>query len=122
MLRICRTSTVSTDKYFAPACKTLNNPVVNDYLEEIEWCFEAKHINFSNALELMQERVEGIINQNQPPLIWVLEHDAVYTAGVSAKNEDAININGNIPVFKTNRGGKYTFHGPKMKIIYIMNI
>ena len=46
--------------------KTPNNSVVNDYLEKIEWHFETKHINFSNALELMQERVEGIINQNQP--------------------------------------------------------
>ncbi|MCE2687428.1 MAG: lipoyl(octanoyl) transferase LipB [Rickettsiales bacterium] len=100
--------------------KTSHNPFINDYLEKIEWNFEKKYINFSDALELMQRRVDEIINQDKPPLIWVLEHEAVYTAGVSAKNEDAININDNIPVFKTNRGGKYTFHGPKMKIIYVL--
>ncbi len=100
--------------------KLFNKPFSNNYLEKIEWHFEKEHINFSSALQLMQERVEAIINQDKSPLIWVLEHEPVYTAGVSAKNEDAINIKGDVPVFKTNRGGKYTFHGPKMKIIYIL--
>ena len=67
----------------------------------------------------MQDRVDAIIAGKKPQLIWLLEHEKVYTAGVSAKDGDLLNKT-NIPVFKTNRGGKYTYHGPGMQIIYLM--
>ena len=46
-------------------------------------------------------------------LLWLLEHNPVYTAGTSSKNEDLLDKN--INVIKTNRGGKHTFHGPGQK-------
>jgi lipoyl(octanoyl) transferase len=87
--------------------------------QEIEWLESRDLIDFTSALNFMQERVEKIINNQAPQLIWLLEHLPVYTAGVSAKDSDLLNKT-EIPIFKTNRGGKYTYHGPKMKIIYLM--
>ena len=85
----------------------------------IEWLITKEPICFEEALKFMEDRVEKIIRGEANPLIWLLEHKSVYTAGISAKDEDLLNKT-DIPVFKTNRGGKYTYHGPGMKIIYVM--
>lgn len=76
-------------------------------------------VHFSEALKFMEERVELIAQGKAKPMIWFLQHQDVYTAGISAKDEDLIAKN-NIEVFKTNRGGKYTYHGPGMLIVYVM--
>jgi lipoyl(octanoyl) transferase len=67
----------------------------------------------------MQQRVDDIISGKKPQMIWLLEHPPVYTAGISAKEEDFLG-NTDAPIFKINRGGKYTYHAPGMKIIYVM--
>lgn len=92
---------------------------MNEKLSKIQWLASKDLIGFEDAFEFMQKRVEEIISGENPQLIWTLEHSPVYTAGVSAKDEDLLN-SGEIPVFKTNRGGKYTYHAPGMKIIYLM--
>ena len=88
-------------------------------LSDIEWLSSKELIDFEAALQFMQERVDKIISGEASQLIWTLEHKPVYTAGVSAKDEDLLTKT-DIPVFKTNRGGKYTYHAPGMKIIYLM--
>lgn len=88
-------------------------------LSNIEWRSSKDLVHFEDALNFMQNRVDKIIEEAAVPLIWTLEHHAVYTAGISAKDEDFIGKT-SIPVFKTNRGGKYTYHAPGMKIIYVM--
>ena len=85
----------------------------------IEWRVSKELVGFEDALAIMQKRVEEIAAGTAPQLIWILEHPPVYTAGVSAKEEDMLNKT-DIPIFKTNRGGKYTYHCPGMKIIYVM--
>lgn len=85
----------------------------------IEWLASTSPVNFDEALQAMEKRVDEIITKRAPGLIWLTEHNPVYTAGISARDEDLLNAR-DIPVFKTNRGGKYTFHGPGMKIIYVM--
>lgn len=87
--------------------------------DNIEWRISKELVKFEDALEIMQKRVEEIIAGNMPQLIWILEHPPVYTAGVSAREEDLLNKT-DIPVFQTNRGGKYTYHCPGMQIIYVM--
>lgn len=87
---------------------------------EIQWKFSDKLVDYQTAQNFMEDRVKNIINQNEQQLIWLLEHNHIYTAGISAKDDDLINDNNIIPIFKTNRGGKYTYHGPGMKIIYVM--
>lgn len=88
-------------------------------LSNIEWRFGEELVHFEDALSFMQNRVEEIIAGSAPQMIWALEHHPVYTAGISAKESDMLNKT-DIPVFQTNRGGKYTYHCPGMKIIYVM--
>ena len=51
--------------------------------------------------------------------IWVLEHNSVYTYGVST---DLKNIPAQLPypVLSTDRGGKITYHGPGQLVVYIL--
>ena len=51
-------------------------------------------------------------------LIWVLEHEDLYTAGTSSKNNEIIDKS--IKILKTNRGGKITYHGPGQLICYFV--
>ena len=88
-------------------------------LSNIEWRFSEELVHFEDALAFMQKRVEEIIAETAPQMIWMLEHPPVYTAGISAKESDMLNKT-DIPIFQTNRGGKYTYHCPGMKIIYVM--
>ncbi len=85
----------------------------------IEWIFSQKPINFQDSIEFMENRIAKIYNGQDKNAIWLLEHNPVYTAGVSAKDQDLLTKT-EIPIFKTNRGGKYTYHGPKMIIGYLM--
>lgn len=86
---------------------------------KIEWKISTELVPYAEALAFMEQRVADIIAGTKPSMIWLLEHPPVYTAGISAKEEDMLDDNG-IPIFKINRGGKYTYHAPGMKIIYIM--
>jgi len=85
----------------------------------IDWVFSRELVHFPDALKIMEERVDNIIYGKANSKIWVLEHHPVITAGISARDEDLLEKT-DIPIFKTNRGGKYTFHGPGIKIIYLM--
>jgi len=91
----------------------------NNFIDNLEWQFSNNLVDYDEALEFMTSRVDKIINQQAKSLIWVLEHPALYTAGVSAKPEDLLNITDQ-KIYQTNRGGKYTYHCPGMKIIYVM--
>lgn len=86
--------------------------------KNLEWQISDDLILYPQALQLMEQRVAEIINAEKPELIWLCEHHSVYTAGISAKDSDLLGEN--LPVYKTNRGGKYTYHGPGIKIIYVM--
>jgi lipoyl(octanoyl) transferase len=86
---------------------------------KIDWKFEKELVDYDFALNFMNLRVDEIINKKANNLIWVLEHPSIYTAGISAKDSDLLDIKDS-KVYKTNRGGKYTHHCPGMKIIYVM--
>ncbi|WDM85084.1 lipoyl(octanoyl) transferase LipB [Ehrlichia sp. JZT12] len=85
----------------------------------IEWKVEFSHVDYQEAISFMQERVENIANGLQSELIWLLEHCSLYTAGTGAKVEDLL-VKDLFPVYVANRGGKYTYHGPGQRIIYVM--
>jgi lipoyl(octanoyl) transferase len=87
--------------------------------KNIDWLISESLVEYPDALNIMEQRVDCIINKGQNSLIWQLEHKDVYTAGISAKDEDLIKKT-DIKIFKVNRGGKYTYHGPKMLISYLM--
>ncbi|MCE3254553.1 MAG: lipB [Rickettsiaceae bacterium] len=77
-----------------------------------------KPIDYDEAVNFMEDHVAKISAGTEQELIWLTSHQPLYTAGVSAKSEDL--LRNDIPVFKTNRGGKYTYHDEGMRIIYVM--
>ncbi|MDA9731159.1 lipoyl(octanoyl) transferase LipB, partial [Candidatus Pelagibacter sp.] len=77
-----------------------------------------KPVKYEDALNLMEKRVLEIDQNKSNDLIWILEHDDLYTAGTSY-NENEI-IDKSIKILKTNRGGKITYHGPGQLICYFV--
>ena len=88
-------------------------------IKEIEYSISNKAINYEDSVEIMENRVEHISSKIKSELLWFLEHPAIYTAGTSSDEKDLLKKN-TLPVFKTSRGGEYTYHGPGQRIIYIM--
>lgn len=76
-------------------------------------------IEYESALLEMEKRHNEVLNGTKPELFWLLQHEDVYTAGISAKENEHLKIN-NIPVFHTKRGGKFTYHGKGQLICYIV--
>jgi lipoyl(octanoyl) transferase len=77
-----------------------------------------KPVKYDVAIKLLEERLLDISNNKKGDLIWILEHEEVYTAGSSYKEDEILNKN--IKLTKTNRGGKITYHGPGQLICYFV--
>ena len=77
-----------------------------------------KLVKYEEALRLMEERLLQIDQKKSKDLIWVLEHENIYTAGTSYKENEILDKS--IKLFKTNRGGKITYHGPGQLICYFV--
>ena len=85
----------------------------------IEWKNEKKLVDYRFAEEAMSKRVEEIIVNQKKELVWLLEHNNIYTLGTSAKTSD-FKSDVSIPLYQTKRGGQTTYHGPGQRIIYLM--
>ena len=85
----------------------------------MDWIVSNSAIEYQYALNWMEIRVAEIIAKKNDEAIWLLEHNDVYTAGTSADINDLKEPN-KFPVVNTNRGGKFTYHGPGQRIIYVM--
>ena len=77
-----------------------------------------KPVNYIDAINCMEERLEQIFNNKEKELIWTLEHKEIYTAGTSYSKTDIIDKS--IKIIETNRGGKITCHGPGQLICYFV--
>ena len=77
-----------------------------------------KPVKYDVAIKLLEERLMEINNNKKSDLIWLLEHEAIYTAGKNYKEEEILNKDINLT--KTNRGGKITYHGPGQLICYFV--
>ena len=77
-----------------------------------------KPVNYIDAINFMEERLEQIFNNKEKELIWTLEHEEIYTAGTSYSEKDIIDKS--IKIIETNRGGKITCHGPGQLIFYFV--
>ena len=77
-----------------------------------------KPIDYLESMKILEQRAKDVFLGKKDELLWVIEHKSVYTAGVSSKNKDLLDKNLN--VIKTNRGGKYTYHGPGQKVVYFV--
>jgi lipoyl(octanoyl) transferase len=84
----------------------------------VRWETAAEPVAYPVAVSRMEAEAAAIREGSRDELVWLLEHPALYTAGTSAKDSDLINPR--FPVFKTGRGGQYTYHGPGQRIGYVM--
>ena len=76
-------------------------------------------VPYEEAVADMEARVAAIHAGEASELVWLLEHPPLYTAGTSAQAEDLLAPD-RFPVFKSGRGGQYTYHGPGQRVIYVM--
>jgi lipoyl(octanoyl) transferase len=67
----------------------------------------------------MDTRVAAILEARASEAVWLLEHPPLYTAGTSAAPQELIEPS-RFPVFKTGRGGRFTYHGPGQRVAYVM--
>ena len=77
-----------------------------------------KPIKYEDAIRFMEQRLIEIHENNSNELIWILQHDDIYTAGTSFNQNEIIDKK--IDILKTNRGGKITYHGPGQLICYFV--
>ena len=77
-----------------------------------------KPVKYEDALVFMEQRLSEISKNNINDLIWILEHEEVYTAGTSYSEKEILDKS--IKIIKTNRGGKITYHGPGQLICYFV--
>ena len=75
-----------------------------------------KPIKYDEAIKFLEQRLIYINDNKKDDLIWILEHEEIYTAGTSYIDEEILNKD--INLIKTNRGGKITYHGPGQLICY----
>lgn len=85
----------------------------------VTWEVAPALVPYDEAVARMEREVEAIVSGRAPERVWLLEHPPLYTAGTSAKIEDLVDPR-RFPVFKSARGGQYTYHGPGQRVAYVM--
>lgn len=77
-----------------------------------------KPVNYFEAINLLEERLQRLYEKKENELIWTLSHNEIYTAGTSYNKNEIIDKS--IKVIETNRGGKITCHAPGQLICYFV--
>ena len=77
-----------------------------------------KPINYSDAINFLEKRLEDLHKNNDKELIWTLEHNEIFTAGTNYKENEI--LDNSINLIKSNRGGKITCHAPGQLICYFV--
>jgi lipoyl(octanoyl) transferase len=85
----------------------------------VAWMVSQEPVPYEAACALMADRARLIAAGAAPELVWLLEHPPLYTAGTSAKPEDLVAAS-RFPVYRTGRGGQYTYHGPGQRVAYVL--
>ena len=85
----------------------------------MQWRFSHEPVEYPEAVAFMERRVAEIRNGKMPETVWLTEHPSLYTAGTSAKDSDLIDPD-RFPVFRSGRGGQFTYHGPGQRVVYVM--
>lgn len=101
---------------------TLNpaiSPLIRSDDHPVGWAVSTEPVDYPAAVQAMEARVAAIAAGEASELIWLLEHPALYTAGVSSRDTDLLDA-ARFPVHQTGRGGQFTYHGPGQRVAYVM--
>ncbi len=85
----------------------------------VTWETAEDLVPYPQAVAKMEDRADAIRAEGARELVWLLEHPPLYSGGTSAKDIDLLTPD-RFPVFKTGRGGQYTYHGPGQRVAYAM--
>ncbi len=85
---------------------------------QVEWRTDDRPVAYPDAVARMEARAAAIADGRESEMVWLLEHPPIYTAGTSAKDADLLDAR--FPVYRTGRGGQYTYHGPGQRVGYVM--
>ena len=77
-----------------------------------------KPIKYKSAMLKLEKKLEQIKINKSKELIWILEHEEIFTGGTSYNSNEIIDKS--INFIKTNRGGKITYHGPGQLVFYFV--
>ena len=84
----------------------------------VDWLASPGLVPYQEALSEMEALAEAVASGSARERVWLLEHPPLYTAGTSAKAEDLLHAR--FPVYRTGRGGQFTYHGPGQRVAYVM--
>src|SRR4051812_39903652 len=90
-----------------------------ELIADVEWRTSDAPVPYAEALAFMEQRASAIRDGSARECIWLLEHPPLFTAGTSADPAELTNPM-KFPVFEAGRGGRYTYHGPGQRIVYVM--
>jgi len=87
--------------------------------DAVEWRVEPGLLDYDRAVAAMEARAEAIHAGTARELVWLVEHPPLYTAGTSARDGDLLQPD-RFPVYRSGRGGEFTYHGPGQRVAYAM--
>jgi lipoyl(octanoyl) transferase len=85
----------------------------------VEWLRSERVVPYEEAVAAMEARAASIARGEARDCVWLLEHPPLYTAGTSAAPGELLEPS-RFPVFRSGRGGRFTYHGPGQRVIYVM--
>ncbi|MDA9177583.1 lipoyl(octanoyl) transferase LipB [Candidatus Pelagibacter sp.] len=77
-----------------------------------------KPVKYKEAIAELEARLKLVSENNGKELVWILEHEPVFTAGTSYSKDEILDKS--INIHETNRGGKITYHGPGQLVFYFV--
>ena len=85
----------------------------------IDWRHFLEPQPYAPTIDAMQVHAAAIRAAGAPETVWLLQHQAIYTGGTSARDDDLL-APGTIPTVRNGRGGQWTYHGPGQRVAYVM--
>ena len=85
----------------------------------VEWEVSPGLVDYPAAVSRMERLAASIARREHPEQVWLLEHPPLYTAGTSARDEHLLDP-ARFPLFRTGRGGQFTYHGPGQRVASVM--
>lgn len=86
---------------------------------QVNWLTSRQPVPYPEAVAAMTARASAIAEKEARECVWLLEHPPLYTAGTSAPADELLGPQ-RFPVFASGRGGRFTYHGPRQRVIYVM--
>ena len=101
----------------------ITHPIYIEQSSEIDGLpscqLSTKPVSYPEAVAEMEAHIEAMRAGECGELLWFLEHPPLYTAGTGAQKSDLLSPQ-KLPVFKSGRGGQFTYHGPGQRVVYVM--